>query len=506
MNGTGTVRNQVVESYADLGPVATEWQSHSGAAVTSGGSQSPKVQYGYDTTASSGVYQNGPRLQQVTYPNGRVIYNQYGTSAGDLNDLLGRISHIRQTDGDGQLLALYTRLGSGRVVKVDYDEPDLLYTLLPGGTAADYDGLDRFGRVKDLLWRDYGGSVDAVRIKHGYDYADNRVYREDTVSKSQGTPVYLDEYYTYDGLNQLLNRDRGELNEGKTAISGTPGKEEDWTLDALGNWSAYVQKTSGSTDLSQARTHNLGNELTQIDSSSTHVAEDAAGNMTKVPKPSSWSAHYDLTFDAWNRLVKVMDGETTVAEYEYDGRNFRTVKKIYSGGQLSETRHFYYNAGWQLLEERVGAATTADRQNVWGDRYVDDLILRDRDTDANGSLDERRYAMQDPNWNMVAIANTSGDVQERYSYSGYGTPTFLTSVFGSRASSSYAWDTLYTGRQYDVESGVYYYRNRFHGAEVGRFLTRDPIQADINLYRYCVDDNRLLRQCQSALLNNSLNI
>jgi MFS superfamily sulfate permease-like transporter len=60
-------------------------------------------------------------------------------------------------------------------------------------------------------------------------------------------------------------------------------------------------------------------------------------------------------YDAWNRLVEVRaaDDSTVVAQYEYDGRNFRTVKKSCSGGQLSETRHFYYNAGWQVLEERV---------------------------------------------------------------------------------------------------------------------------------------------------------
>ena len=96
----------------------------------------------------------------------------------------------------------------------------------------------------------------------------------------------------------------------RLAISGTSAKEEDWTLDALGNWTGYVQKTNGSTDLNQARTFNAANETTQIDSSTTHVAHDAAGNMTKLPKPSSWSAHYDLVFDAWNRLVSVSDNDT----------------------------------------------------------------------------------------------------------------------------------------------------------------------------------------------------
>ena len=62
----------------------------------------------------------------------------------------------------------------------------------------------------------------------------------------------------------------------------------------------------------------------------THVAHDAAGNMTKVPKPTSWTAHYDLKYDAWNRLTEVKDGASTVATYEYDGLNRRIVK---NGGQ-----------------------------------------------------------------------------------------------------------------------------------------------------------------------------
>jgi hypothetical protein len=61
--------------------------------------------------------------------------------------------------------------------------------------------------------------------------------------------------------------------------------------------------------------HNQANEIAQIAGSSSHVAHDRAGNMTKVPKPDDWNAHFDLTYDAWNRLVEVMDGETTVAEY-----------------------------------------------------------------------------------------------------------------------------------------------------------------------------------------------
>ena len=75
--------------------------------------------------------------------------------------------------------------------------------------------------------------------------------------------------------------------------------------------------------------------------------------------------------------MKLVDDDTsdTVAEYQYDGANRRTVQKSYAGGVLDETRHLYYTqpSQWQVVEERVDAETDPDRQFVWGLRYIDDL-------------------------------------------------------------------------------------------------------------------------------------
>ena len=45
----------------------------------------------------------------------------------------------------------------------------------------------------------------------------------------------------------------------------------------------------------------------------------------------------------------------------------------------------------------------------------------------------------------------------------------------------------FTGREYDKETGLYYYRARYYDAKVGRFVSKDPIGlagGDINLYSY----------------------
>jgi len=86
--------------------------------------------------------------------------------------------------------------------------------------------------------------------------------------------------------------------------------------------------------------------------------------------------------------------------------------------------------------------------------YLDALITRDRDSDNNGSFEERLYAIHDANWNVTSLVNTSGSVQERYVYDPFGTPSFKDSNYGSRSSSLYAWSHLHQGGMYRQQKGI----------------------------------------------------
>jgi len=283
--------------------------------------------------------------------------------------------------------------------------------------ALDYtaqDALDRFGRITDHAWKN-SSAQDLVRIKHGYDRIGNRLYREDLVASILNQ--HFDELYSYDEINQVTGMTRGQLNATKTAIVSDANYAETFAFDATGNWTGYNQDTNGdgTFELNQLRTHNAANELTAISNSTSNITTDANGNMTKVPKPETWGAGYNLVYDGWNRLVEVIDSLTInlVAQYEYNGLNHRVLKKTYTNGNLTETREFFFNKNWQCLEEYLVSSDPPTLQYTWGQRYIDDLICRDRDTSQNGTLNERLYSLADPNWNVVAVMDEEGTVQER---------------------------------------------------------------------------------------------
>jgi len=336
----------------------------------------------------------------------------------------------------------------------------------------------------------------STTLKVGYAYAtgaSNHVRRTQTVYPN-GRILHSG----CDGMNQLVALQRGRLNSARDALrDSTRTFGESWSLDMTGNWRGYDQDAdgNGTPDLAQTRTHNVVNEITAITGGSWATpAHDRAGNMTTIPSPRPQGGRgaggegtsLACTYDAWNRLVKVVDAGTsnTVAEYGYDGRNFRIVKKTYASGVLSEVRHAYYSGDWQLLEERVEAAPLPNPQSlipaaqfVWGLRYIDTPVLRDENTDSDGLCDDGRcYYLHDANMNVVALTSTAGAVVERYAYDAYGQTTIYDGAWSAtRSVSSYSNAITYTGRQYDPETGFLYFRQRYLTAPLGRFLSRDPI-------------------------------
>jgi RHS repeat-associated protein len=141
------------------------------------------------------------------------------------------------------------------------------------------------------------------------------------------------------------------------------------------------------------------------------------------------------------------------------------------------------------------AARPASLQYVWGLRNLDDLVLRDDnstggDLGINGSgLGRRLYALQDANWNVVALVDAGGTVVERYTYTAYGTATVRNADFSLKSGgTAFAWTRLFAAMDVDAATSLDYDNARWYNPSLGVFTSADPIAADANTYRYCLDN------------------
>src|SRR5579884_1588715 len=450
----GSIVNQVQRVYNGLGQLTGEYQSHSGAVVQG---TTPEVQYAY--TEMSGE-QNNSRLTSMTYPSGYVLNFNYNTG---LDSNISRLSSISDSSGT---LESYKYLGLNTAVERDHPQNNVNLTYISqngqtGDAGDQYTGLDRFGRVVDQNWVNATTGTSTDRFQYGYNQDSDVTYRQNLVD------AVMSELYQYDNLNQLINFQRGTLNATKTGISGTPSRSQSWTPDALGNFTGVT--TNGTA---QTRTANQQNEYTSISGSGT-ITYDANGNITADGSGNTY------VYDAWNRLVAVKNGSTTLASYGYDGLNRRITET-----HGSTTTDLYYSANWQVLEERNNGQLQA--RYVWSPAGEDMLVLRDDSSHDNGTLDRRVYVQQDMLGNVTALVDTSGNVVERYDYDPFGAVTVLNSGFSVRGTSSYNWNYFFQGKRYDGTVGLYDSRERVYSPTLMRPLQADPLGLgpDNNYYRW----------------------
>ena len=315
------------------------------------------------------------------------------------------------------------------------------------------------------------GGTDQVRSKYGRNRFGGVTWRRDVQAHAQSPAVDTeDNFYWYDALYQVKERQRGDLTGTAPDYTGISNLQQDeaWTYDATGNWQASSNTAPTSA---QARINNTANEITLLSSAAGDItpAYDPAGNMLTLPQaPGTSTAQYDLKWDAWNRLVEVKDGSTVVASYTYDGLTRRLTKT-----NATETRHYFYDDQWRPVEERVNG--NKERQYTWGMRDRWDLLRRTLTSGATTHYVLRDYL--DP----VAIVGTDGEIKERYAYDAFGNVRFLAPDYTSRSASDFGWDFLFHAEFRDPETKLYNYGFRYYDAGLGRWISRDPIGSSGNI-------------------------
>ena len=486
----GNILNQVEHTFDAWANTIKTAQSHSGAVNVS----TPSVQTAFTDGASGGIAKY-VRPTSVTYPNGRqehILYPSDSTIGGHLiradaqaEDSAGTIKH-----------AQYTYFGSGSILaetRPEVTNGTNVGLRLDLGVSGSYSGMDRFGRVTNQRWKTTSGTArEWDRFAYTYDRASRRLTRDLTWT---GAPTIQDEVYTYDTLDRLATFKKGTLASG--TISDASSKyTQKWTNDLLGNWRTFQLDADGGAagaNLTQTRSHNAVNEIeTDNDDQNAPGASltgtgmgwiapryDKSGNLISGPKPGAETTRQHYVYDAWNRLTAVKQDDglgnpgSVIAAYKYDASNRRIQKQVWNGASY-DLYDIYYNNGWQQLEVRKN--NVVSEQTVWSFRYIDAPVLRLRDTNGDGTLDEKIYFTNDAAMHVTAAISTAGVVLERYSYDPYGKRSVWNAAMSATlATSAYDVRDGFTGRLLDVESGLWYFRNRYFDSSLGRFTQRDSM-------------------------------
>lgn len=152
-------------------------------------------------------------------------------------------------------------------------------------------------------------------------------------------------------------------------------------------------------------------------------------------------------------------------QYDLSGRMIARTE-LGSGGQVVQHERFAH-AGNQVL-------LTLNPQGQVRERFlygpqVDQLIAVTRIGQAIPVV----WALADHQGTVRDVLDNAGQIRRHWAYDSFGN---VVATSGAEALASF--NVLYTGREFDATTGLYFYRARWYDPVVGRFTGRDPIGLD----------------------------
>jgi len=305
-------------------------------------------------------------------------------------------------------------------------------TVFPNGvtTTYAYDALSQLTNLAHAL-----GATTISSFGYAYDKVGNRTTLNTTRT---GVNVAPRLNYTYDALNRLIQ-----------ATHPLPSQpNETFNYDAVGN---RLRRDGQTTDAAFDSTNRLLQDVQFI------YRYDNNGNLIqKTEKATGKITRY--TFDVENQLIQIQEfpNATSPASktvtYRYDGLGHRIEKN--ADGVVTRYIYDYEDI---LLEFDNGNALTARYAHGPG---IDEPLIMERSG-------QSFFYHSDGLGSIVELTNSTGSAIQSYVYDSFGRIVQKT----GNLTNPYT----FTAREFDSETGLYYYRGRYYDASLGRFLQEDPI-------------------------------
>ena len=322
----------------------------------------------------------------------------------------------------------------------------------PNNVVTDYT-YDNLSRLLSVLHKLNGNTIDGAT--YTVDSVGNRTAKTNHLPN---TPV---EAYSYDAIYQLTQ----VVQNGATTT-------ESYSYDGVGNRLSSLSASPWS--------YNNSNQLTSIAGSpGTTFAYDNNGNTTSKTDASGTTTY---AWDYENRLTSVTLPDQSVVSFTYDPMGRRIRKS-----SASATTIYAYD-GANIIEETDASGTVAAR-------YAQGLNIDEPLAMLRGTATS--FYQADDLGSVTSLSNSSGSTTDTYTFDTFGN---LAAASGSVANPS-----RYTGREWDAETGLYFYRARYYDPSTARFMSEDPLpQVDgHNLFVY-VGNNPIIFRDPLGLQKDSV--
>ena len=393
------------------------------------------------------TYDVRDRLTLLTYPDGQTINYTYDAANNltSISSLAGTISYIYDK---GRLKEVTDP--AGRVTSFTYDaagnRTGLTY---PNGTSAAY-VYDVNNRLTQMTHN--GPSAQLAN----YAFTLNAIGSRTRIDESTGAI----KNYSYDVLHRLIE-------ERVTDLAANPLFENDFTYDAVGNRLTRNSSSAGGGPVTTNYTYNAADQLVIEDGIA--YTYDLNGNLIAKTDAGGVTLY---TYDADNRLTRIVEPAGAATNYRYDADGNRVEKQDATG-----TLRYLVDTNRQLAQ--VLAEYTPAGALIAAYVYADDLISMTR----GGQVAFYHF---DGTGSTRLLTNLVGAVTDTYQFDAFGTLVARTGTTDN--------PFLFTGQQFDANSGFYYMRARFYQPSNGRFLTLDTHLSSssdprsLHRYVYAVND------------------